>query len=171
MFSDGSITTTSPEEEISKEVDRCKGGLYTQIKHIGKSPTFVPDPAVANSHNSLANHSTKKYVTTHGRTRGVPKDMMDYWARWKSKRIQESYTDTVLPWLDFKAASMLCFGGICKYKLKDSVNISDEWLAHHICPGIQQCFGLRVAAILAKPLLWTCMDEAQHDYFLDGLCT
>ena len=46
LFSDGSTTTTSPEEEISKEVDRCKGGLYMQIKHIVKSLTFGLDPAV-----------------------------------------------------------------------------------------------------------------------------
>ena len=78
LFSNGSTTTTSPAEEISKEVDRCKGGLYATIKRIVKSRTFVPDPAVANSCNSLANHSTKKYATTHGRRRGVPKDFMDY---------------------------------------------------------------------------------------------
>lgn len=62
FFGDGSTTATSPEEEISKEVDRCKGGLYMQIKCIVKSSTLLPDPAVANSRNSLANHSTKKYV-------------------------------------------------------------------------------------------------------------
>ena len=65
MFSDSSTTTTSPEEEISKEVDRCNGELYMQIKHIVKSLIFVPEPAVVNSRNSLANHSTKKYATTH----------------------------------------------------------------------------------------------------------
>jgi hypothetical protein len=62
----GGTTATSPEEEILKEVDRCKGRLYMQIKHIIKSLMFVPDPAVANSCNSLANHSTKKHTTTHG---------------------------------------------------------------------------------------------------------
>ena len=95
-------------------MDWCKGGLYTQLKRIVKSETFIPDPAVANSHNALANHSTKKYATTHGRRRGVPKDFMDYRARWQSKRIQEAYTDTMLPWLDIKAALVLCFGGIHK---------------------------------------------------------
>jgi hypothetical protein len=74
LFRDGSTTTTSPKEDISKEVDRCNGSLYMQIKHIVKSPIFVPDPAVANSSNSLANYSSKKYGTTHGRRRGVPKD-------------------------------------------------------------------------------------------------
>ena len=83
--------------------------------------------------------------------------------------MQETYMDTVLPWPDIKAASVLCFGGICKYKLKESVKLSDEWLADHVCPGIQQCFGMSVAAILAKPLLWACMDEVWCDYVLDGL--
>ena len=100
LFSNGTTTLTSPEEDIQKEVDRCKGGLYTQLKRIVKSKTFVPDPAVANSRSTLANHSTKKYATTHGRRRGVLKDFMDYRARWRSKRIQEVYTDTVLPWPD-----------------------------------------------------------------------
>ena len=99
----------------------------------------------------------------------MPKDFMDYWARWQSKRIQETYTNTVMPWPDIKAALALCFGSICKYKLKESVNISDEWLAYHVCPGIQQCFGMSVAAILAKPLLWACMDEVWRDYVPDGL--
>jgi hypothetical protein len=108
-----------------------------QLKRIVKSETFTPDPVVANSRSALASHSTKKYATTHGRRRGVPKDFMDYRARWRSKRIQEAYTDTVLPWPDIKAALVLCFGGICKYKLKESVNISNEWLADHVCPAIQ----------------------------------
>jgi hypothetical protein len=169
LFSDGNSMVHSPEKEIQKEVDRCKGGLYNAIKSIVKSATFVCDPVVANSPNPLANHSTKKYATTHGRRRGVPKDFMDYRARWRSKKIQETYTDTVLPWPDIKAASTLCFGGICKYKLKPSVTISDEWLADHVCPAIQQCFGLSVAAILAKPLLWACMDEVWSDYVPAGL--
>jgi hypothetical protein len=127
------------------------------------------DPA-ASSNQTLANHSTKKYATTHGRRRGVPKDFMDVRARWKAqKRIQDTYADTFLPWPDIKAASVLCLGGICKYKLKSDVNISDNWLSNHVCPGISSCFGPRVAAILAKPLLWAAMDDVWCDYLPDGL--
>jgi hypothetical protein len=82
LFSNGTMTFTSPEEDIQKEVDRCKGGLNTQLKHIIKSETFVPDPAVANLHSTLANHSTKKYTTAHGRRRDMLKDFMNYWACW-----------------------------------------------------------------------------------------
>ncbi len=83
LFSNGTTMVTSPEEEIQKEVDQCKGVLYTQIKHIVKSETFIPDTAVANSHSALANHSTKKYATTFGKRRCMPNDFVDYWAhRW-----------------------------------------------------------------------------------------
>ena len=91
------MTLTSPEEDIQKEVDRCKGGQCTHLKRIIKSETFVPDPAVSNSYSALANHLTKKYATSHDRRRGVLKDFMDYRAHWQSKRIQEVYTGTVLP--------------------------------------------------------------------------
>jgi hypothetical protein len=81
LFSDGTTMLTSPEEDIQKDVDWCKGGLYMQLKRIVKSETFATDPAVANSCSALANHSTKKYATTQGRRRGLLKDFMDYRAR------------------------------------------------------------------------------------------
>jgi len=170
LFTDGQTTPNSCTQEIKVEVTRCKGGLYRAIRKIVNSSSFVVDPSVENSGYKLANHSTKKYATTHGR-RGVLKDFMDYRARWKNKRMQDTYADTVLPWPDIKAASSLCFGGICKYKLLDSLRISDEWLAYHVCPGITQCFGMSVAAILAKPLLWASMDEEFSDYVPEGLRT
>ena len=51
------------------------------------------------------------------------------------------------------------------------MQISDVWLSDHVCPGISQCFGRSVAAILAKPLLWACMDEEWADYVPEGLRT
>ena len=169
MFSDGITTTESPDDEIDKETDRCKDGLYDAVVSVVRSEEFQVDPA-ASSDAILANHSTKKYATTHGRRRGVSKDFMDVRARWKTqKRIQDTYADTVLPWPDIKAASVLCMGGICKYRIKSGLNISDNWLANHVCPNIQYCFGPRVAAILAKPLLWAAMDESWSDYLPDGL--
>jgi hypothetical protein len=92
MFTDGVTTANLPAEEIKKETKRCKSGLYKAVKSIVKSPLFVIDPAVENLEYKLANHSTKKFETTHARRRrrGVMKDFTDYRARWKNKRIQES---------------------------------------------------------------------------------
>ncbi|KAL7513414.1 hypothetical protein ACHAXN_010510, partial [Cyclotella atomus] len=112
LFSDGVTIASSADDEIDRETNRCKNGLYSCISSIVKSEEFVVDPA-ASSNQTLANHSTKKYATTHGRRRGVPKDFMDVRARWKAqKRIQDTYADTFLPWPDIKAASVLCLGGI-----------------------------------------------------------
>jgi hypothetical protein len=88
MFTDGVTTANSPAEEIKKETKRCKSGLYKAVKSIVKSLLFVIDSAVENSEYKLANHSTKKFATTHARRRGVLKDFTDYRARWKIKRIQ-----------------------------------------------------------------------------------
>ena len=90
----------------------------------------------------------------------MPKDSVNYCAGWKSKQIQEQYTDIILPWLDIKTMSKLCVRGICKYKLKQSCGLSDEWLIEHVAPGMRECFGNAVAAILAMPLLWACLDTA-----------
>jgi hypothetical protein len=171
MFTDGVTTANSPPEEIEKETDRCKSGLYCAVKSIVKSPLFVLDPAVENSEYKLANHSTKKYATTHARRRGVLKDFTDVRARWKNKRMQETYADVVLPWPDIKSASVLCMGGICKYKIAAGVHISDAWLSDHVCPGISQCFGRSVAAILAKSLLWATMDQEWSEHVPEGLRT
>jgi hypothetical protein len=121
------------------------------------------DPVVENWEYKLAKHS-KNYATTHRRTRDMPKDFMNYQACWKNKRMQAIYANTVLPWLDIKAVLVLCFGSICKYKLIDSANMSDDWLAVHVCLGISQCFCLRVATIFAKPFLRASMDAEWSNY-------
>ena len=163
LFSDGVTSASSADDEIDRETHHWKSRLYSCISSIVKSDEFVVDPA-ASSNRTLANHSTKKYATTHARRRGVLKDFVDIRARWKTKKsTQDTYTDTFLPWPDIKVASVLCLGGICKYKIKSGVNISDNWLSNHVCPGISSCFGPRVAAILAKPLLWAAMAEVWCD--------
>jgi hypothetical protein len=60
---------------------------------------------------------------------------MDYRAHWKNKRMQEIYADTVFPWPDIKASSVLCVGDMCKYKLIESANISDDWLEYVFAPA------------------------------------
>ena len=67
-----------PDKTKLTDVTRCKGGLYRAIRKLVKSSSFVVDPAVENSGYKLANHSTKKYATAHGRRRGVLKNFMDY---------------------------------------------------------------------------------------------
>ena len=63
---------------------------------------------------------------------------------------------TQLDWPDAKAAAALCEGGVCLYRPKRGLGITDEWVATNITPAIRASFGQGVAAILGKALLWSC---------------
>jgi hypothetical protein len=111
----------------------------------------------------VGTHSVKKYAATRCRRGGATKDDTDYRARWKVRRMQDRYTDIQLDWPDVNAASKLCVGGICVYKVKDGSGIADEWLAKEVAPAISESFGDKVRQILAKPLLWACFDASTVD--------
>ena len=158
MFADGITNRTSPVKDQKKEADRCKDGLYNALVQVFADERFtamVTGPEAGR----LGVHSTKKYGTTICKGRGKKKAHTDYRARWKNKDMQSHYADTFLPWPDIDAASALCFGGICVYKLKEGCGLSDEWLIEHVAPSIRAKFGDQVAAVLAKPLLWACLDD------------
>lgn len=76
---------------MDEEADRLKDKLYDALKRVLESEDFVHDADVADPEYCLGVHSTKKHGTTDARRKGVPKDFVDYRARWKNKRIQESY--------------------------------------------------------------------------------
>ncbi len=83
--------------------------------------------------------------------------------------MQETYSNTVLPWPDIKCASKIGKGGICKYKIKAGCGLSDEWLIDHVMPAITEFFGNNVATILSKPLLWACLDEESSSMVPDTI--
>jgi hypothetical protein len=64
----------------------------------------------------------------------------------------DDYIDVTLLWPDAKVASKL-IGGPCKYVLKESSGLCNDWLCEHVAPKILQCFEKDVA-VLALPLLW-----------------
>ena len=74
-----------------------------------------------------------------------------------------------LPWPDIKTASKLCVGVICKYNLKQGCGLCDECLIEHVTPAISERYGDEVAAILAKPLLWTCQDAECASMVPEGI--
>eukprot|EP00957_Ditylum_brightwellii_P120726 9208391-Ditylum_brightwellii.AAC.1 len=69
------------------------------------------------------------------------KDDAGAWARWKRKKDQQDvYVDVMLSWPDVIVASKLCIGGPCCYKLKEGMDISDEWLIEYVVPNIAGVF-------------------------------
>lgn len=155
LFANGTTTRSDEVTDQDKEAASLKTAYSRYVtKAVLESPSFVKDGP-----GQLGTHSIRKIAVTNCRQRGCSKDECDYRARWKfSRRMQDTYTDTQLNWPDIKAGSKLCQGGVCKYKVKEGLGITDQWLATEICPNIAGAFDHRVAAILAKPLLWACFE-------------
>jgi hypothetical protein len=157
LFADGITDQSSLLEEQDKEAKRCKTNYSASFTRAVRGDVFA---ATSGAVGNLGTHSIKKYATTMCRRGGATKDDCDYRARWKTRRMQDRYTDTQLDWPDANAASKLCVGGVCVYKVKDGSGITDEWLAKEVAPAISESFGEEVGTILAKPLLWACFDAA-----------
>ena len=56
-------------------------------------------------------HSIRKMTKKRARKCGCTKDETDTRARWKQRLQQDSYADTILPWLDAKVAADIYKGG------------------------------------------------------------
>ena len=158
VFTDGTTDSRSTLAAMEKETERGKKQYSDYFKkYVVDNPLFVKDHE---EDGKIGTHSIRKFATTFCRQSGVSKYDTDYRARRKERRMQDRYTDSQLHWPpDINAVSRLSIGGICLYKPIVQSGITDEWLAHAVAPHIANVFGNGVAAILAKPLLWACMEE------------
>ena len=154
LFVDGMTTRESPIDAQDKEAIAGKKLYSLAVSKASKSASFTRCQALGN----LGSHSIRKLAASECRRRGVPKDDVDYRARWKIKRMQDRYVDIQLIWPDMKAASMLCQGGACKYAAKRDAGLTDEWISSNVAVGITRVFGAKIGAILGKVLLWACFD-------------
>ena len=155
LFADGATNSNSPKKDIDKEANECKDALYNAISETVRDPSFVP-AVIGPEALKLGAHSVRKYALLHNKKSGVTQRHTNHRAR--NNSMPDPYTDTCLPWADIDAARALCIGGVCVYKLKEGCGISNDWLVEHITPAIRSRFGDAIAAILAKPLLWACLD-------------
>jgi hypothetical protein len=157
LFADGTTSSSSPVRAQNNEATKTKR-LYSRRIHaaIG-NVAFEPHQ----EEGRLGSHSIRKLAATYARNAGAQTSDINYRARWKEKgnKMQERYVDIQLNWPDVKTATSLCVDGPCKYKMRQDAGVSDEWLAANVTPNIRTCWNARIAAILAKPLLWACFDE------------
>jgi hypothetical protein len=66
-------------------------------------------------------------------------------------------------------AAALCIGGACKYVLKESCGVTDDWLLETVAPNILLQFPREVALTLARPLLWAVFEPHLQGYLPDTL--
>ena len=165
LFANGVTDASSPSKDQDAEALVLKDKYFKAMKEgVIENPNFRRHAMKG----KLGTHSVRKFATSMCRRSGVSKDNTDYRARWKVRRMQDRYTDTQLDWPDVNAASGLCFGGVCNYKVKD-IGITDDWLATNVCPGIASSWNHEIAAIFAKPILWACFDADAADLISDDV--
>ncbi|KAL3763929.1 LOW QUALITY PROTEIN: hypothetical protein ACHAW5_008367 [Stephanodiscus triporus] len=149
LFSDDVTSASSANDEIDMETHQKVMSLLWIRPHRPIEPWPIIPPRSTQRHMRGGEESLRTSSTS-----GMLKT---------KKSTQDTYTDTFSLG---PTSRQLRF-----YALEEYYNIKslDNWLSNHVCPGISSCFGPRVAAILAKPLLWAAMDEVWCNYLPDGL--
>ena len=63
--------------------------------------------------------------------------------------------------IDAKVAGSLCVGGPIKYKFKEGITLSDDWLFEHVVPNIRRRYpnDSRLCRVLATALMFAALDE------------
>ena len=108
----------------------------------------------------LGSHSVRKFGSAWCRNNGASKDDKDHRGRWKScSRVSDACDEIQLDWVDAKAAQLLCPGGACECEAVDPA-CAPQWFAERVCPNVNQVFGVNVAFLLGRSLLW-CAFSAQ----------
>ena len=65
----------------------------------------------------------------------------------------------MLRYPDAKVAKMLCIGGACSYRIKESSSINDDFILQHITPNIHRSFGAPLAKLRGRALLWVTFSD------------
>ncbi len=134
----------------------------------------------------LGFHSKRKHGVTTARRSACSKDEVDFRGRWKnSRRQQDTYTDTTIPFVDAKVAAALCKGGPVAYIVKDASGITNQWILDYVVPNMRQglyCPDLinaptefapaipeQVCIILGKALLFKIFDSSPGEKRVGGV--
>jgi Transcriptional activator of glycolytic enzymes len=110
----------------------------------------------------VGTHSYRKFPANHARGCGCAPDEIEIRGRWKTQgqRVVFRYIDVKQLTIDAKVAGVLCVGGPIKYKLKEDVNLTDDWLFNNVVPKIRSRYpnDSRLCRVLATALLFGAMD-------------
>ena len=135
--------------------DKSNAWVMNALKGVYTGADFIPE-----KDGPLGSHSVRKFASTWCRRSGASKEEKDYRGRWKKDRhVSDVYDDEELPYPDAKVAALLCVGGPCSYRIKESSPVTDDWILQHVVPRIAAMYGPTLAKVLGKALLWVIFSE------------
>ena len=74
--------------------------------------------------------------------------------------MSDIYDDVQLDWVDARVASILSPGGVCHYEIVDP-GVTQEWIGQVVTPQIREVFGLPLAVLFGKAILWLAFSPHQ----------
>jgi hypothetical protein len=120
--------------------------------------------ATEDDEEGVGTHSYRKFPSNYARGCGCTPDEIEIRGRWKTQGqwvvFRYIATDVKQLTIDAKVAGVLCVGGPIKYKMKEGVNLTDEWLFNNVVPNIRRRYpnDSRLCKVLATALLFAAMD-------------
>jgi hypothetical protein len=147
---------------------------------------FKDDEFVTELLSELGSHSNRKHGVTTARKSGCSKDDVDFRGRWKnSRRQQDTYADTTIPFVDAKVASALCKGGPVAHVVKEASGITDQWILDYVVPNMRGglfcpdpknapevlavAVPVQVCIVLGRALLFKIFDSSLGDKQVGGV--
>lgn len=112
----------------------------------------------------VGTHSYRKFPSQYAIDKGASPDDVEIRGRWKKRgnRVVFRYIDPGQLYTDAKVAGLLCVGGPAKYKLKQGVEIADDWLFQHVVPNIHNRYphDYNLCKLFSLTVLFAAMDES-----------
>ena len=122
----------------------------------------------------LGTHSIRKGPATCAKACGASLIEVEARGRWKADKGATAglYADLEDKYTDAKVAGILCVGGPCAYRLRDGVDLSNEWLFEHVVPNIRRRFPAddALCRCLALALLHAALDDDLSDGIPMDVC-
>ena len=126
--------------------------------------------ATEDDSEGVGTHSYRKFPSNYARGCGAMPDEIEIRGRWKTQgqRVVFRYIDVKQLTIDAKVAGMLCVGGPIKYKYKNGVTITDEWLFDNVCPNIRRRYpnDSRMCKVLGMAMLWCALDQEAGEKYM-----
>jgi hypothetical protein len=71
----------------------------------------------------------------------------------ETRRQQDTYADTGIPYLDAKVSAALCKGGPIAYAVDPRSGVSDSWIREHVLPHSAAALPTLVANLFGRAVL------------------
>jgi hypothetical protein len=153
------------DRDDDTEPDHANSQYCNTLRKCWAEPEFVA--LLAKIKGSLDLQSNRKFPATWCDEKGCTDADMEVRGRWKggkNGRVVNGYISVEQLTTDAKLTGVLAAGGPIRYKLKDAIHVSLQFLKSTVAPKIHKHFGAdpsnSIADVLALTLLWACHEPS-----------